>query len=140
MSGMDPAVGFGWAWLAAALALALHVADEASHDFLAWYNPRAVRIRRALGGLPFPPTFTFVPWLLSLIAAVGLLVALTPMAWAARPWMRAPATFVATIHVGNGLLHLIGSAVERRPVPGVLSAPMLLLTGSWLLYATARLP
>jgi hypothetical protein len=128
---------FGLAWLAATVALALHVADEASHDFLAWYNPSALRIRRALGGLRFPPTFTFVPWLLGLIAAVVLLGALTPLAYRGTPWLRPLAFLLAAVHVGNGLLHVVASILAGRRVPGVLSAPILVLTGAWLAYVLA---
>jgi hypothetical protein len=64
---------FGLAWLAATLALALHVIDEATHDFRAWYNPQALRIRRFLGGFPFPPTFIFGQWLIGLSLAVLVL-------------------------------------------------------------------
>ena len=131
---------FGLAWLACVVALGLHVADEASHDFLAWYNPRALRIRRALRGLPFPPTFTFVPWLFGLIAAVMALAALTPVAFAGRAWLRPLAYVMAVIHIGNGVLHLGGSVLARRAVPGVWSAPVLLATGIWLAYAAAHLP
>ena len=134
------ATNFGWAWLAATIALAVHVADEATHDFLAWYNPRAIRIRRALGGLPFPPTFTLLPWLGGLTAAVLLLGALIPSAFTGTSSLRAVAYALAVIHIGNGLLHLGGSVLARRLVPGALSAPLLLVTGSWLLYAAARLP
>jgi len=139
MISADPATTFGWAWVAATVALALHVADEATHDFLAWYNPRAMRIRRALGGLPFPPTFTVAPWLLGLTLGILLLGALAPAAFAGRPWMRPLAYFLAGLHVGNGLLHLVASLVARRPVPGVLSAPALLLAGGWLAWTAARL-
>lgn len=140
MTGADAATTFGWAWLAAVIALGLHVADEATHDFLAWYNPRALRIRQALGGLPFPPTFTFLPWLLGLLAAILVLGALTPLAYEGRPWLGPLAYILAGIHIANGLLHLTGSVLARRPVPGVLSAPLLLVTGSWLGYAATRLP
>lgn len=136
---MDLVTSLGWAWLAATIALALHVVDEATHDFLAWYNPRALRIRQALGGLPFPPTFTFLPWLLGLLAAVLLLGALTPAAYLGKAWLRPAAYGLAAIHVGNGLLHIGASLLARRPVPGVLSAPLLLATGIWLGYATARM-
>lgn len=131
---------FGWAWLAATSALAVHVVDEATHDFLAWYNPRALRIRQALGGLPFPPTFTFLPWLLGLIAGILLLGALTPSAFAGRLWMRPAAYILAGIHIGNGLVHVVGSVLARRPVPGVLSAPLLLAAGGWLGYVATHLP
>ena len=134
------AATFGWAWFLATVALGLHVADEATHDFLAWYNPRAIRIRQLLHGLPFPPTFTFFPWLLGLGAGVLILAALAPLAYGGVLWLRPVAYVLASIHIANGLLHLVGSLVARRPVPGVLSAPLLLALGSWLGYAAAHLP
>lgn len=137
---VPPTMTFGWAWLAATIALAVHVADEATHDFLAYYNPRALRIRQALGGFPFPPTFTFLPWLMGLIAAVLLLVGLTPSAYGAAPWLRPAAYALSGIHIANGLLHLVGSVLARRAVPGVWSAPLLLVTGGWLAYAAIHLP
>jgi len=137
---MNLATSLGCAWLAATIALALHVADEATHDFLAWYNPRAERIRRALGGLPFPPTFTFWPWLLGLLAAILLLGAVTPAAYLGKAWVPPAAFVLAAIHIGNGLLHLGASLFARRPVPGALSAPLLVATGAWLGYAAANLP
>ena len=129
---------FGWAWLFSVVALALHVADEASHNFLAWYNPQALRIRRALRGLPFPPTFTFWPWLLGLSAAVAGLALLTPAAFAGAGWLRDVARVIAIVHLFNGLLHLAGAARTRRAVPGVLSAPVLLVAGAWLWYAADK--
>jgi hypothetical protein len=130
---------FGWAWLAASVALALHVADEATHDFLAWYNPRALRIRQVLGGLPFPPTFTFWPWLIGLLVAVGILAALVPAAFAGERWLRSVAYFLSVVHIANGVLHLGAALSARRQVPGVPSAPLLLLTGIWLAYAASHL-
>ncbi len=130
----------GWAWLAATIALAVHVADEASHDFLVWYNPRALRMRRFFGGLPFPPTFTFWPWLIGLLAAVLVLASLVPPAFAEARWLRPVAYFLSAVHIANGLLHLGATAAARRPVPGALSAPLLLVTGLWLAYAAAHLP
>ncbi len=129
---------FGWAWLFSVATLALHVADEASHDFLAWYNPQALRIRHALRVLPFPPTFTFWPWLLGLSAAVVGLALLTPAAFRGAAWMPDVARVIAIIHLFNGLLHLAGAARSRRAVPGVLSAPMLLVAGAWLWYAADK--
>jgi hypothetical protein len=136
--GMGPTT-FGLAWLAATVALGLHVADEATHDFLTGYNASVLRIRRALGGLPFPPTFTFWPWLVGLCAAVVLLGALTPAAFAQRVWMRPLAYVLAAVHVGNALGHLGGSVVARRQLPGVQSAPLLLLAGVWLGFAALGL-
>jgi len=129
---------FGYAWLVSVIVLALHVADEATHDFLRWYNPQALRIRSVLGGFPFPPTFTFWPWLLGLGALVAGLAALTPLAFAGARWLLVVAHIVAAIHVLNGLLHISGAVLSRRAVPGVLSAPMLLGAGVWLWYAAGH--
>lgn len=128
----------GWAWLAATIVLAIHVADEATHDFLAWYNPQALRIRRFIR-LPFPPTFTFLPWLAGLIVGIAVLGALTPAAFAGATWMRPLAYVVAGIHIANGLGHLVGSVVVRRVLPGAISAPLLLASGIWLGFAASGL-
>jgi hypothetical protein len=134
-----PTPHFGQAWLTMTAVLGLHVADEAAHDFLSWYNPIVGRIRGNLGKLPFPPTFTFWPWLLGLMTLTATLFALTPFAYEGRLWLRPFAYALGVINTGNGLLHLIASAILRRRVPGVLSAPVLLIGALWLLYATARL-
>jgi len=133
----EATITFGWAWLAAAFALGLHVADEATHDFLAWYNPQVLRMRQFLGNIPFPPTFTFVPWLLGLVAGITVLLALAPWAFAGASWMRPLAYILATIHLANGTGHIVGSLVAGRPLPGVLSAPFLVASGGWLAYVTA---
>ena len=129
---------FGWAWLAATIALGLHVADEAANDFLGLYNSQVLRIRKFLGNIPFPPTFTFVPWLLGLVAGIMVLLALVPSAFAGARWMRPLAYILAAIHLANGTGHIVGSLVARRPVPGVLSAPFLLASGAWLAYVTTE--
>jgi len=136
----EAAIIFGWAWIAATIALGLHVSDEAAHDFLAWYNPQAQRIRRALGNIPFPPTFTFFPWLLGLVAGILVLLALAPWAFAGSRWMQPLAYVLAAIHIANGAGHIVGSCVAKRLLPGVLSSPLLLLSGAWLAYVvTTRL-
>ena len=128
---------FGLAWIVATIALALHVADEAANDFLTFYNAQALRIRRALGNIvPFPPTFTFVPWLTGLVAGIALLAALAPSALAGSPWMRPLGYFLAALHVAHGLGHVVGSLVTKRILPGAISAPLLILSGAWLGYAT----
>lgn len=64
---------------------------------------------------------------------------LTPVAYEGRLWLWPLAYVVASIHIGNGLLHLIASVVMHRRVPGVMSAPLLLASGVWLVYAAATL-
>jgi hypothetical protein len=126
---------FGAAWLMMGFVLGFHVIDEAATDFLASYNPIAMRIRAHLGGLPFPPVFTFWPWFLGLLAAIAILLSLTPLAYARVTWMVPVAIAASLVIIGNGLVHIVASIRVRRRVPGVISAPFLLASGIWLLYA-----
>lgn len=126
------------AWAALTAAFALHVVDEATHDFLAWYNPVAVSIRPYFGRLPFPPVFSFRVWLTGLCVAVVCLAALTPLIRPGRRWVVVAATVYGIIHVGNALGHIVVSASGRWLAPGVLSSPLLLIAAAWLLYETAR--
>lgn len=134
---------FALAWGALTGAFALHVLDEATHDFLAWYNPSAIALRDRLGGLPFPPTFTFPVWLTSLCVAIVILAALTPFGRPPRRWLILLAYVYAIVHIANALGHITVSATGRWLAPGVISSPVLLLAAAWLLYETAhvrRLP
>lgn len=125
---------FGLAWIAFALAVALHVADEARHDFLSVYNPNAQAIRRRLH-LPVP-VFTFRVWLSGLIAGIALLLLLAPLAFLGTHWIRVAAVLLgALVGLGNGLLHIGASLHYRRKMAGVLSSPVLLAAGGWLLLS-----
>lgn len=126
---------FGLAWVAFALAVAAHVADEARHDFLATYNPNALAIRRRLH-VPFPPVFTYRVWLGGLLAGVAALLLLSPLAFYGAHWVRMAALPLAILAgVGNGLAHIGSSIYYRRRMAGVLSSPLLLLAGGWLLWS-----
>jgi hypothetical protein len=126
---------FGASWLTLAVVFGLHVLDEAATDFLAWYNPTARRIRSHLKGIPFPPVFAFWPWLLGLLSITGILLVLAPMAYAHVAWLVPVAIFFSLINIGNGLLHIVAAIILRRRVPGLISAPFLLASAGWLLYA-----
>ena len=128
---------FGLAWIAFALAVALHVADEASHDFLAVYNPNARAIRAKLH-LPLP-VFTLRSFVVALGTAVCVLVALAPLAFHGVHWIRVAAVPVAIV-VGllNACLHVGSSLFFRRAMPGVLSSPVLVAVGTWLLWSCYR--
>jgi len=129
---------FGLAWVAFAFALALHVADEARHDFLAIYNPNALAIRRRLH-LPFPPVFTVRGWLSGLIAGVCLLFVLSPLAFHGVGWIRIAALLLALlVGIGNAFAHIGSSILYRRWMAGVLSSPLLLITGTWLAWSCAH--
>ena len=126
---------FGFAWIAFALAVAVHMADEAAHDFLSVYNPTVRAIRARLPFLPLP-TFSFPVWIGGLIAGIVLLLALSPLAFDGDDRLRLIAWPLAIIiGIGNALLHFAGSAWHRRRMPGVYSAPLLLVTGTCLLAA-----
>ena len=126
---------FGTAWVAFALALALHVTDEATHDFLGTYNPSVLWIRARVPFLPLP-TFTFRVWLTLLIAGICLLLCLSPWAFRENRWLRRAAWPVGIlVGVLNALGHLSGSIYFRRWMPGVYSAPVLLVAAIYLLMA-----
>ena len=129
---------FGLAWIAFAIAVALHVADEARHDFLATYNPNALAIRRRLH-IPFPPVFTFRAWLSGLIAGGCLLLLLSPFALHGAHWIRIVALPLAIlVGIGNACLHIGGSLLYRRWMAGILSSPALLIAGTWLLRSCVQ--
>ena len=124
---------FGIYWLAFGYTLALHVLDEAGHDFLSVYNPNALAIRRALPFLPVP-VFTFRQWIGSLACGLTLWLALAPLAFRGLKWLRRLAIPVAILAgIGNGLAHILSSIYLRRFMPGVYSAPLILLMGIILL-------
>ena len=124
---------FGIWWLAFGYTLALHVLDEAGHDFLSVYVPNALAIRRVLPFLPIP-VFTFQSWIGSLSLALAVWLALTPLAFRGRKglkWLAIPVALLAGI--GNALAHILSSIYLWRFMPGVYSAPLILLSGIMLL-------
>lgn len=136
MSPGTPDWNFGFAWIAFALAVAVHVADEARHDFLATYNPNALAIRRRLH-IPIP-VFTFRVWLGTLIAGIALLLLLSPFAFHGAHWIRIVALPLAIlVGVFNAFLHIGASIRYHRWMAGILSAPLLLATGTWLLWSSS---
>lgn len=129
---------FGVAWIAFALAVALHVSDEANHDFLATYNPNARAIRRHLH-LPFPPVFTFRAWLGGLVGGIFILLLLSPLAFMGERWIMIVAFPLSVlVGIGNACVHIFGSMLYRRWLPGVLSSPVLLIAGGWLLWTALQ--
>lgn len=128
---------FGLAWTAFAVAIAVHVADEATHDFLALYNPNARNLRRRLH-LPVP-VFTLRSFIITLASAVCLLFALSPLAFHGAYWLRLVAVPLGILAgILNAFLHIGGSILYRRRLGGVLSSPLLLFTGSWLLWSACQ--
>jgi hypothetical protein len=128
---------FGLAWVTLCAAVAIHVADEALTGFLAVYNPAVRAIRQRVRFLPLP-TFTLRSWLGGLVVAVIGLASLSPFAFAGAAWMAVPASAVAIVMLGNGVLHIGASIYRRRVMPGVYSAPLLIGAAVWLLVLAIR--
>jgi len=129
---------FGAAWVTFALALALHVTDEATHDFLTTYNQNARAIRARLPLLPIP-TFTFKSWLTLLILGILLLLCLSPLAYRGVSWLRIAARPLAiVVGILNATLHISSSIYYQRWMPGVYSSPFLLAAAIFLLWSSRR--
>jgi hypothetical protein len=129
---------FGLAWVDFALAVAVHVADEAAHDFLSVYNPAVRAIRARVPFLPIP-TFSFRVWIAGLAAGIAVLLLLSPIAFAGDTRLRLIAWPLAiVVGIGNGILHLIGSAWRRKCLPGTLSAPLIMIAGTVLLVTATH--
>jgi len=123
---------FGFAWLAFAASLALHVADEATHDFLSVYSRNAVALRERLH-LPVP-IFNFRQWIIGLIAGILLLFCLSPFAFRGARWLRRVTVPLAiVVGVLNASAHIVGSLYSKRFMPGVYSAPVLFVAAVALL-------
>ncbi len=129
-----------WAWILLCLALALHVADEASTGFLSVYNPTVMALRKSRPWLPFP-VFRFGVWLAGLVVANLLLLCLSVFVLRGSRWMRPIGFGFAVIMLANGLGHILGTIMGRtvasirfpRPMPGFYSSPFLLLASAYLL-------
>jgi Protein of unknown function with HXXEE motif len=127
----------GIAWVLLCLSFAAHVVDEALTDFLSVYNPAVGAIRQKLPFLPLP-TFTFRIWLTGLIIAVIILLLLSPNAFRRERLVSLLSYPYGIIMLGNGLLHIVGSFYLGRMMPGVYTAPLLLVSSMYLLWSVHR--
>jgi len=138
MSLGDSRQRFGIWWLAFGYTLALHVLDEAGHNFLSVYNPNALVLRRFI---PFFPVFTFRQWIGSLLCGLAIWLVLAPLAFRGLTWQRRLAIPVAILAgIGNALGHILSSIYLGRFMPGVYSAPLILLSGIMLLRSALGKP
>jgi hypothetical protein len=126
---------WGIAWLGLAFALAVHVIDEATNDFLAVWNPAVEAVRGHIPWAPLP-TFTFPVWIGGLTAAIVLLLVVSPWAIRGRAWMRPASYALAILMMANALGHLAASVAGARWMPGVYSSPLLLAAAVHLLLRT----
>lgn len=123
------------AWIGLCAALAIHVADEASTNFLELYNPTVLNIRERFPWLSLP-TFTFEIWIAWLTFAVVALAAASFFVWKGR-WAMRPISYVfAGVMLANGLGHIAVSVYRGELVSGVYSSPLLLVASIALIAAT----
>jgi hypothetical protein len=124
---------FGVYWLFFGYTLALHVLDEAGHDFVTVFNTNALAIRRALPFLHVP-VLTLQDFIGVVALFLTFLLALTPLAFRGLKWVRGLAIPVSAIAgILNGTVHILSSLYLKRLMPGVYSSPLLLLAGTLLL-------
>jgi len=125
------------AWICLALALALHVTDEALTGFLPVYNGVVEAVRGRYPWVPLP-TFTFPVWLGGLILGVLLLLALTPLVARGQSWIRVASIVLSIIMIGNALGHAGASLYWGRLAPGVYSSPFLFIAALALFITALR--
>jgi hypothetical protein len=129
----------GNAWLYLTAALILHVLDEAIHNFLDVYLETVFAISAKLPDLPLP-IFTVSSWITLLVVLTAFLLLLAPFAYREQGPIRLYAKVFAVIMLLNGLVHLLGSVVFNRLLPGIYSSPLLLLFALLLFRRAARAP
>jgi hypothetical protein len=137
MTMIDRTRQWGIAWVTLAIAVALHVTDEATSGFLPFYNSAVGSLRNAFPWIPLP-TFSFPVWLGGLIAGVLLLLTLSPLVFAGRKIFRPISYFLGVLMTLNALGHIGGSIYYGTLVPGALSSPILLVAAIALLLFTHR--
>jgi hypothetical protein len=120
------------AWLLLVICLAFHVADEAIHHFLDFYNPVALKIREYL--IFFPPTFSFRIWITGLGLAIVLLLLLSPLVYGQNKRMIPAARIFAAIMILNGLGHIAGSIYYGKIMAGMVTSPLLIFFSAWLIF------
>jgi hypothetical protein len=124
---------FGICWLFFGYALALHVLDEAGHDFVSVFNSNALMIRRAVPFLRVP-VLSLPDFIGIMVLFLTVLLAITPLAFRGLKWMRGLAIPISAIGgILNGTMHILSSLYLWRMMPGVYSAPLLVLGGALLL-------
>jgi hypothetical protein len=139
------ASGFGTPWLLLCLAFALHVWDEAAHDFLSYYNSTVLALYGHFSWFP-RMDMQFRTWIATSVVAILVLLALTPWAYRNEGWLRPLAYVFAGIQLLNGTGHIV-AAIWGRTVPsvhfdglapGVYTAPLLVALSAYLIWSLRK--
>jgi len=139
------ATSFGTPWLLLCLAFAMHVWDEAAHDFLRYYNSTVLALYGHFSWCP-RMDMQFRTWLTALLVANLVLLVLTPWAYGNARWLRPLAYVLAGIQVLNGTGHILAairgctvpSVQFEGPAPGVYTAPLLIVLAAYLIWALRK--
>ncbi len=135
MAIANPTRKWGMAWVSLALAVALHVTDEALTGFLPLYNSVVQSLREPLSWIPLP-TFSFPVWITGLTIGVLILLALSPLVFAGSRLLRPVSYFLGILMVANAFGHIGASIYWGKLAPGVYSSPVLLVAALALLITT----
>jgi hypothetical protein len=127
---------FGNAWLFLSLSLAIHVTDETANNFLSFYNRIGNRFKDNWH-LPFL-TFTFRPWISGLMGLIIIVLSLTVLAYKGKRIIYFLAWPYSIIMFFDGLIHIAGSIYFGFFVPGIYSAPLLIIGSLLLFYRTMK--
>ena len=139
------ATSFGTPWLLLCLAFAMHVWDEAAHDFLRYYNSTVLALYGHFSWFP-RMDMQFRTWLTALLVANLVLLGLTPWAYRNARWLRPLAYVFAGIQLLNGTGHILAAIRGRTvpsvqfegPAPGVYTAPLLAALAAYLFRALRK--
>ena len=124
---------FTAAWILLTLSLAIHVLDEALHNFLSFYNPLVTSLNERTGS--FFPVFSKAEWLGGLITAIVILFAMTYFVVHRKRWIRYLGAVYAVIMILNGLGHIVGSIYFSEMIGGLYSSPILIVFSFYLLWS-----
>ena len=123
-----------WAWLTLSLVLALHVAEEVMNGTLAFYRGLSDFVMDYMPFVKLPP-FRYEVWLVDLIGASLLLIAMTWLVHRRRGPMRLASYVVATFAAANGMMHILMSMAAQQLLPGVVTSPLILAAALFLLLS-----
>jgi len=136
---------FGPAWLLLCLAFGLHIWDEATHDFLRYYNATALTIWAHFSWLP-RLDMEFRQWLFGTSGVTIVFLLLTPFAYRNARWIRPLGYFLAGAGLlgglGNILATILGHSVPSvafdGPAPGFYTAPLLVVFSLFLFWSLRK--
>jgi len=142
----SPAPGnFGLAWFFCAVAFALHIWDEAAHDFVDYYNATALALYGHFSWFPRIDV-GFHTWLVIFVLTNLALFGLTPWAFRDVLWLRPLAYAVVFLSLADGTGHVLvtirGQTVPSVRLegvsPGFYTSPLVLFSATYLLLSLRK--